>query len=202
LPTYRAISSARASATTHASFLTPRRARALIFFNFTSYKRRQRRNSRTHEHTTHGGAGSSLTARRSQPSSLAVSRLTVNAPTRRYKDLNGARLARWLGFLGQELGGPNLISRQVDSLPPPQRSRLEEFTGTQVSRRPSWSWRSLQAALSTPTRTKTETKTKLLIDAFVASPPEPLRVSEFQTHHRTRLDEARAVHGFKVLGFG
>ena len=39
-------------------------------------------------------------------------------------------------------------------------------------------------------------KRKLLIDGFrfVASPPEPLRVSEFQTHRhrRTRLDEARA----------
>ena len=50
------------------------------------------------------------------------------------------------------------------------------------------------------------TKTKrVLIDAFVASPPEPLRLakskhltarasfSEFQTHNRTRLDQARAV---------
>ena len=50
----------------------------------------QRRNSRTHEHTTritHGG-GSCLAARRSQPSSLAVSRLTVNA----VKDLNGGAI--------------------------------------------------------------------------------------------------------------
>ena len=39
---------------------------------------------------------------------------------------------------------------------------------------------------------KTGRKRKLLIDGFVASPPEPLRVSEFQTHRRTRLDEARA----------
>ena len=35
-------------------------------------------------------------------------------------------------------------------------------------------------------------KRKLLIDGFAASPPEPLIVSEFQTHRRTRLDEARA----------
>ena len=40
---------------------------------------------------------------------------------------------------------------------------------------------------------KTGRKRKLLIDAFVASPPEPLRVSEFQTHHGTRLIKARAV---------
>jgi hypothetical protein len=42
------------------------------------------------------GGGSSLAARRSQPSSLAVSRLTVNA----VKDLDGGAS---LGFLGQEL---------------------------------------------------------------------------------------------------
>ena len=41
--------------------------------------------------------------------------------------------------------------------------------------------------------------TPLIDSGFVASPSEPLRVSEFQTHHRTRLDEAR---GGKVLGFG
>jgi hypothetical protein len=42
------------------------------------------------------GGVSSLAARRSQPSSLAVSRLTVNA----VKDLDGGAS---LGFLGQEL---------------------------------------------------------------------------------------------------
>ena len=36
-------------------------------------------------------------------------------------------------------------------------------------------------------------KRKLLIDGFVASPPEPLRVSEIQAPYRTRLIEARAV---------
>ena len=51
--------------------------------------------TRTHD-TDHPWGGSSLAARRSQPSSLAVSRLTVNA----VKDLNGGAS---LGFLGQEL---------------------------------------------------------------------------------------------------
>ena len=40
---------------------------------------------------------------------------------------------------------------------------------------------------------KTGRKRKLLIDAFSAPQAEPLRVSEFQTHLRTRLDEARAL---------
>ena len=33
----------------------------------------------------------------------------------------------------------------------------------------------------------------LLIDAFSAPQAEPLRVREFQTHLRTRFDEARAL---------
>ena len=34
-------------------------------------------------------------------------------------------------------------------------------------------------------------KRKLLSDGLSLSPPEPLRVSEFQTHQRTRLDDRR-----------
>ena len=41
-----------------------------------------------------------------------------------------------------------------------------------------------------PEKVKHGRNRKLLIHAFVASPPEPLRVSEFQTHQCTRLDEA------------
>ena len=42
-------------------------------------------------------------------------------------------------------------------------------------------------------------KRKLLIDGFVASPPEPLRVSEFQAHLCTRLVRGACTD---VLGFG
>ena len=49
------------------------------------------------------------------------------------------------------------------------------------------------AAPQAPGETNTDEKRKLLIDGFGASPPESLRVSEFQTHQCTRLDEARAL---------
>ena len=46
---------------------------------------------------------------------------------------------------------------------------------------------------------KSGRKRKVLIDGLSLSPPEPLGVSEFQTHQCTRLDEARVL---ELLGFG
>ena len=40
---------------------------------------------------------------------------------------------------------------------------------------------------------KSGRKRKVLLDGLSLSPPEPLGVSEFQTHQCTRLDEARAL---------